>query len=68
MDDGDRAAAYQQHLNDQATAAHLSRRTAQAESADECMICGRLIPSARQIAVPGCQLCIDCAEDMERQQ
>lgn len=35
-------------------------------SADECMDCGNLISSERQIAVPGCQLCMDCAEDLER--
>jgi len=36
------------------------------ESANECIECGDLIPSERQIAVPGCQLCVECAERMER--
>lgn len=40
--------------------------TSPAESADECMECGELIPSARQIAVPGCQLCVECADRVER--
>ena len=35
------------------------------ETADNCVECGELIPSARQIAVPGCQLCVDCAEAYE---
>jgi len=37
-------------------------------TADECAECGELIPSARQIAVPGCQHCIDCAENFEQKQ
>jgi RNA polymerase-binding transcription factor DksA len=36
------------------------------ESADLCAQCGDQISSARQIAVPGCQLCTHCAEDHER--
>jgi len=32
-----------------------------ADSADECEGCGQLIPSARQVAVPGCTHCIECA-------
>lgn len=35
------------------------------ESANECSECGELIPSARQIAVPGCQLCAECASTLE---
>ena len=36
-----------------------------ADSADECIECGNLIPSARQVAMPGCQLCVECAERFE---
>jgi RNA polymerase-binding transcription factor DksA len=36
------------------------------ESADLCAVCGDQISSARQIAVPGCQMCTYCAEDQER--
>lgn len=43
-----------------------SRVIYQGESADECIECGELIPSERQIAVPGCQLCIDCAARYEK--
>ena len=35
-------------------------------SADECTECGYLISSERQIAVPGCQLCTQCADDLEK--
>lgn len=35
-------------------------------SADECTECGYLIASERQIAVPGCQLCTECADRLER--
>lgn len=35
-------------------------------SADECAECGFLISSERQIAVPGCQYCAGCAEDLEK--
>lgn len=36
------------------------------ETADECIDCGHMIPSARQAAVPGCQRCVYCAEVVER--
>lgn len=36
------------------------------DSADECVECSALIPSARQLAAPGCQMCIDCAELAEQ--
>lgn len=35
-------------------------------SANECEECGLLIPSSRQLAVPGCTRCIECAENFER--
>lgn len=35
------------------------------DSADNCEECGTQIPSARQIAVPGCDLCVDCAGKRE---
>lgn len=37
----------------------------QGMSADACEDCGLLIPSARQIAVPGCTRCVECAGKME---
>ena len=35
------------------------------ESLTECEACGNDIPEARQKAVPGCTLCIACAEVRE---
>lgn len=35
-------------------------------SADECVECGELIPSERQIAIPGVDLCVRCAGLQER--
>ena len=37
------------------------------ESADLCLDCGEQISSERQLAVPGCCLCVNCAEALERQ-
>lgn len=38
----------------------------QQPSLSECAECGEPIPPARQRAVPGVQLCIDCAELADR--
>jgi phage/conjugal plasmid C-4 type zinc finger TraR family protein len=38
---------------------------ADTRSAEVCEECGLEISSARQIAVPGCVLCTDCAEVVE---
>ena len=35
-------------------------------SAKECQECGDEIPEARQVAVPGCRLCIFCKQQQER--
>ncbi len=35
------------------------------ESAQDCIECGDGISSARQLAVPGCQMCTDCASASE---
>jgi len=35
-------------------------------SADECVECGELIPSERQIAIPGVDMCVRCAGKQER--
>ena len=37
----------------------------QQPSSTECVDCGEPIPLARQSAVPGVQLCIDCAQLLE---
>ena len=35
-------------------------------SSPVCAICGEIIPPARQKAVPGCRLCLDCQEEREK--
>jgi phage/conjugal plasmid C-4 type zinc finger TraR family protein len=35
-------------------------------TASNCGECGNMIPSERQAANPGCQLCTGCAEEFER--
>ena len=37
------------------------------DSANECIECGMLIPSARQIAIPGVQHCVEFASRLEVQ-
>ena len=39
--------------------------TATGESAQDCIECGDGISSERQLAVPGCQMCTDCASASE---
>ena len=46
-----------QHDLDAAIDAARMGAVSDVESADTCVECGELISSARQIAVPGCQLC-----------
>ena len=60
MDDADRAQVYIEQ-QEEARQQELLNKPA-VESANECIQCGSLIPSARQLAAPGCQLCIGCAE------
>jgi phage/conjugal plasmid C-4 type zinc finger TraR family protein len=48
----------------------IRRRVAEQESApslSECESCGEEIPLARQKAVPGVTMCIDCKQRHERQ-
>lgn len=48
----------------------IRRRVAEQESApslSECESCGEEIPQARQKAVPGVTMCIDCKQRQERQ-
>lgn len=64
MDDADRA---QTELEREE--AHLADRIKAGRgipSADNCYECGFEIPSERQIAVPGCSMCVDCAHIYEQ--
>lgn len=65
-DDADRAQAVVERGLDHIIEAARGICRAQRESAIDCIECGMQIPSQRQIAVPGCQLCIDCASELER--
>ena len=68
-DDVDRAGEREQMVRDhalqaQARRAGLAGKT-MADSAEFCA-CGVVIPQARRRAVPGCQRCVACQEDIER--
>lgn len=52
----------QQRL-DQAIQAHRIDRNA--VSAEHCEECGEDIPAPRRAAVPGCQTCASCQEEIE---
>lgn len=43
-------------------------RLPRGESLAECQNCGEDIPAARQKAVPGVRLCVDCQAELETQQ
>jgi phage/conjugal plasmid C-4 type zinc finger TraR family protein len=66
MDDADRAQAHIERELEARISAARGILPPATESADECVECGELIPSARQVAVPGCQLCTHCADTHER--
>ena len=69
MDDADRALDLIEAELEHARRLHAARvAMAPIESADLCVECGEQISSARQLAVPGCQCCADCATDIERRQ
>jgi len=66
VDEVDRANDIAQQAIDQKINNIRSKRLTYRDSADECVECGNLIPSERQLAVPGVQLCIECAKYAER--
>ncbi len=63
MDEADYA---QDRIDAEISSAIAARVIYYGVSANECDVCGLLIPSARQIAVPGCQQCVQCAAVLER--
>lgn len=67
-DIADLAADAEQIYRDQALARIKSEIAAGAvlETADNCIDCGEMIPSARQAAVPGTQRCTHCAGRAEK--
>jgi phage/conjugal plasmid C-4 type zinc finger TraR family protein len=65
MDDIDRANEHAQKELENAIRAARGVMPADTKSAQVCVECSMEISSARQQAVPGCQLCTDCAEVVE---
>ena len=43
-------------------------RLPRGDSLANCEECGNTIPQARRDAVPGVRLCLDCQEELDRQQ
>lgn len=70
-DDVDRAQAREEQLRadalrDQARRAGLAGKTV-ADSAESCASCGEAIAARRRQAVPGCQLCVACQAQREKE-
>jgi phage/conjugal plasmid C-4 type zinc finger TraR family protein len=65
-DDADRAQAHIERELEARISAARGILPPAAESANECVECGLEIPSARQLAVPGCQTCTECAQSLEQ--
>ncbi len=59
MDDADLAVRHEARAEERANAFRRNAKPA-APSASHCIECGEGISQARQQAVPGVQLCIDC--------
>lgn len=59
----DQANELTQQRIDMAVAAHRIDRNA--VSAEHCAECGEPIPEPRRAAVPGCQTCVSCANDIK---
>ena len=50
-------------------AVELARsRLPRGKSLENCEECGADIPEARQLAVPGVRLCVDCQQEVDQQQ
>ncbi len=65
MDDIDRANELTERATQIAIANLRARILTAKDSADNCEECGLEISSERQIAVPGCTLCVVCAGALE---
>lgn len=63
----DRASAYEQAERDIALARHRAR-VGRGPSASHCRRCDEPIPRARQIAIPGVVLCVDCLTEQEHRE
>lgn len=65
MDEADRAQRQEEAFLENAIRAARGIQPADPVSASNCVECGLEIPSSRMLAVPGCQLCVDCATELE---
>ena len=65
MDDLDRVQEHNERELAAVLAAH-SNRQRPANSTIYCLECGEEIPLARREACPGCEYCIECQRDMEK--
>ncbi|WP_163370960.1 TraR/DksA C4-type zinc finger protein [Endozoicomonas acroporae] len=65
MDDIDRATDLAELTTRIAIDNQRNKMLSAKDSAHNCEECGYEIPSERQIAVPGCSLCVACAEVLE---
>lgn len=52
--------------NERSTVEASRPEVAASASAEECDDCGAEIPAVRRQAVPGCRLCVECADLAER--
>lgn len=59
----DSAAEIEELQRNNSLAAHRLNRNA--VSAEHCSECGEDIPAPRRAAVPGCQACASCQEEIE---
>ncbi|MBJ8812628.1 TraR/DksA family transcriptional regulator [Citrobacter koseri] len=59
----DQASELEEMMREQAIAAHRIDRNA--VSAEHCAECDEPIPEPRRAAVPGCQTCASCQEEIE---
>lgn len=59
----DQASALEEMMRENAIQAHRLNRNA--VSAEHCAECGEDIPEPRRAAVPGCQTCASCQEEIE---
>lgn len=66
MDECDRASAIASKFQKDALARQIGRGRPLRVSRDICIDCGEDIPDARRKAVQGCQRCVSCESEFER--
>ena len=66
MDEADYAQLQQEQFLEAAIRAARGVATSNAKSPNECVECGETLSEARKNAVPGVQLCVNCASELEQ--